>query len=645
MRLFKYTSLKKFSISIIENLDVVLAIIGTSLSLVILYLSYFSGLSQQDFGFVSLTACLVYLVFKNKIKQHNSSMFLNNTQLFILNLIFLVSFVASILLLRYNLYYRPPLYFVLVSIAFATIAIEILSTQENESNIKLIIFKIILLSLSFRIGIFYEYPGLMGTDTWFHINFARIIENYGFIPTNDIFNADQYNSYPTFHVLTVITKLILLTNIKNALFLSTSIFSIIYTLFIYFIGDIVKNRKVGLLAMLLANISDMFIVTGVTNITTGSLVIGFFLIILYLTLKSKVRRYENQIIISLLTLLIIITHQLTTFASLVISIGVFIGSLVYMKFLSKARTIDTTPGDNFSTTYLILFTVLMLFVWMSTSLSTDSSGLSFLEGMAKTFYKVITTDLFSDSLTSSPYVIYYNQYSTLSNILYHPGFLILFFFSIMGLLAWVSQKEITKEKIQLISALVVCFLFIYGTPLIGFQDVLLPHRWLPFEYIFLVLLASQSLCIITSFKKKRTLFTAFTIFLITFFMLTTPYIDQDSPLYNKDRAYRSMYKSSETQAVYSIIDKYNRDIEVDATYRSIFIGTSFKGNVSLIDVKGEKNGNMKILRSLLLWHPTQISQSGSLARVRFATLGDQFFSKVERTHNKIYNNGEVNAYV
>lgn len=646
MNLFNKCLSKPYTI-VIKNLDTFLAIVGTILSLIILYLSYFSGLAQQDFGFVSLIACLVYLIFRDKIQEYkyNSLTCLNKTQILTLNIIFVISFIISVLLLRYELYYRPPIYFVLVSIAFATIAIEILNIRESEPDVKLIIFKIILLSLSFRAGLFYQYPSLIGTDTWAHIDFARVIENYGFIPTNDIFNADQYNSYPIFHVLIVSAKLVLLTDMKNALFLSICIFSIIYTIFIYFMGNSLKNRKIGLLAMMLANISDMLIVTGVTNITTGSLVIGFFLIILCLTFNSKIRKSEYQVLILLLTFVIVMTHQLTTFASLMISMGMFIGSIIYIKFFKyNSRMIDTITRSNFSGTYIVFFTVLLLFVWGNTSLSTDSSGLSFLQVMARTLYKVITKDLFSDPLTSSQYVVYYNQFSTLSNILYHPGFLILFFFSIIGLLVWVSQKEITQKKIEFISALAICFLFIYGTPLIGFQDALLPHRWLPFEYIFLVLLASQGLYIIINHQKRRIIFTAFLIFLITFFMLTTPYIDQDSPLYNQDRTYRSTYTLSEIHAVNSIIDKCDRNIEVDATYRSIFIGTNFKGNVSIINAKGEKNGDIKILRNFLLWHPTQVSQSGSLARVRFATLGKQFFDEVGRTHNKIYNNGEVSEY-
>jgi hypothetical protein len=167
---------------ITNQLDVIIGLVGCILGFVIIYLSYFVGLHQEDIGFVVLIACIIYLTLRKLLIESSIDFSVKQTKttLLLLNIIFVVTFTASILLLRLNLYHRPPVYFILVSVACAAIAVEILALNINEkTQIWPIIFKIIILSISFRAGIFYAFPTLMGADAWFHANFGNFIASYG----------------------------------------------------------------------------------------------------------------------------------------------------------------------------------------------------------------------------------------------------------------------------------------------------------------------------------------------------------------------------------------------------------------------------------------------------------------------------------
>jgi hypothetical protein len=640
-----YNFVKEYVYRITNQLDIIIGIVGCFLGFVIIYLSYFAGLHQEDIGFVVLIACIIYLVLRKTLIESpiDFSVKQTKTTLLLLHIIFVAAFTASVLLLRLNLYHRPLVYFILVSVACAALAVEILCLNTNKkTQIWSIIFKIIILSISFRAGIFYEFPTLMGADAWFHADFGNFISSYGSIPPIEVFHSGKYVAFPIFHIAVASTKIITSMDLKDSLFFSIILFSVISTIFIYLIGKSIAGPKFGLLAMLFANVSDMFIIRGVTNFTTGSLVLCYFLIILYLILKDS-KKLENTGLMLFLIFLLILTHQLTTFASFMLLIGIFIGKQLYERLYKYKK--DYTVKVNLSLTSILFFTITLLTYWMHTASS--SSGTTFFDALAHTVVDVLISSEPFFNPTSSPYVGYYGQYSVLSNVLYHFGYLILFFFAIIGVLFWLSAKNINIKKVSMIIALVVIYLFIYGIPLSGFKDAMLSHRWLPFAYIFLVLAASQSVfSIIGLSRKSKTKIVAVSCItlLFTFFMITTPYINQDSPIYDKDRTSRSMYKYSEIAGASTISKIYDGNLTIDTSM--VFYGVPFNGSFKRMMIDTEKmDKGMIVLRKCNLVEPTQVTKRGSFAVYRSVVLGEEFFKKFETVgYNKVYDNGEVMTY-
>jgi hypothetical protein len=164
-----------------------------------------------------------------------------------------------------------------------------------------------------------------------------------------------------------------------------------------------------------------------------------------------------------------------------------------------------------------------------------------------------------------------------------------------------------------------------------------------------VLAASQSVfSIIGLSRKSKTKIVAISCItlLFTFFMITTPYINQDSPIYDKDRTIRSMYKYSEIAGASTITKIYDETIIRDPTYGKAFGGLKFNGSFEGMGQDIEKmNEGMVVLRECKLVEPTQISRRGSLAVYRSIVLGEEFFRKFETDrYNRAYDNGGVLAY-
>jgi len=621
-----------------ERLDVIIGILGIFIGTLVIYLSYAANLHQQDVGFAILIPCLIYLAFRSKLLKPTHDHFIPTKSLtLLLNIIFLIAFTGSIVLLRLNLYYRPPLYFILVSIACAVIAVEIFYSNE-KTQVWSIITKILLLFLSVRAGIFYNFPALMGSDIWEHMKYVQAIIDNGMIIRNveSISYSFRYCDYPIFHLIVTITQILTHTTLKNSLFFSIGFFAVISTIFIYLIGKDIAGTKIGLLSALLFNMSDIIINRGVCNITIEVLVLGLFLMILYFVLKDR-RETRNSAIIIFLIILLVITHQLSTFASFVSLAGIFIGKQLYDRYMRKETSI------NITLTSLMMFAIALQIYWMNTY---KAKGAPFFDFVLRPIVHIIKTGDFIPDPLSNPYVILYEYYSPINNVLYHFGYLILLFFAILGILYWLSYKNINAKKSEVIAAFVVLYLIVYGITLSSFKDSMLPHRWLIFVYIFLCLAASQGIFTLTKLTKKKSnkIITVFCIILLlTFFMITTPIVNRDSPMYCEDRAARYMFKQSEIQGALTITKVYEGNIVLDRSWlHGLFRKLTYNATLECIDLSEEKYTGLILLRKAVINEYVTVGRAGiSINKI----LGEEFFDRFNNSdYDLVYSNGEVFAY-
>jgi hypothetical protein len=343
------------------NLDLLFSIFIILIGSIILYLSLFEGIGQQGMAAAFILGGIVYLIKRDDLLNINNdrARAIKHLKFDIFNMLFIFNIIILLYFSLFFLYNRSFYFFIILTFAYTLICIEIIYKHKIKSYN--IITKILILSLCFKIGNFYLFPSILGTDTLTHLILSQsIIKN--FIIKIEFYDP-QYIYTPLFHLLVSISTILLNVDIKTGLLLSFIIpFSFITTIIFYFFMSKIFNIKVALIGSVLINVSDMFLLNGLTNITTGSLVICYFLIILYF-FYLKNDNIKNNFIILINITAIILTHQLTTFVVLVILVIINIGIIVYSK-LNFENFVINKYLSNFNIYYIIYYIVLLIFVWL-----------------------------------------------------------------------------------------------------------------------------------------------------------------------------------------------------------------------------------------------------------------------------------------
>lgn len=614
---------------IVRRLDIIAALVGGLIGALIF--SLFP--SQRPVAVAVILGCAAYLVFRNKIRVPGAvSPKLSSRQRQLLNTAFWCLFIASCWLWQtQSLYHRPLAYFIVTSLLAGIIAVEILCFSE-KSRAWTIILKILLLSASIRMGMFYEFPSLSGADAYFHARAAQYIANTGSVPPFEV--AQTYSDYPIFHLAVAMTQVLTSLSLKNAIFVSIGLNAIISTAFIYLVGKKLVGPKAGLLAVLLANVGTFLITEGALNIIPASLVTCFFLLMLYLLHNRQTESRSKAILIGL-TCLIVITHQLSVFVVLVSLAALFLVSRAGRAVYSYSHRV------GISAAHLSLFAAMLLLYWQNTYFE---KGRTFFATMVSSLESIFLEAEFGEVSEVTRGI----HYGTVTNTLFDLGYLILLPFAIGGVLWWFSKRD--DWKFSIAGMVIVLYVFVYGIPAFGTR-AMLTGRWFPILIVFLAITGAVYFIELIRLIKPHTIkiTTGFILVsLLTFFMIATPNVNKDNPFYAMDRAGRTQFKASEVSGISTLNEVYAGTIRTDSLYSS--------GVMRQLDLKSrsegfseeyinggpeESSGALAIVRQAIFQEPTTIEDipkplvidGGFLER--FAT----------PDYSLVYNNGEVAGYL
>lgn len=634
--------LKKIKEKFTGNLDTILSFTGFSLGLFIVSLYYLIGLNQQDIGIAVLSACLIYFVFRKKFKNETPISSGKDRLKSLLNLSFYLVFLISILIYSMNQYYRPLSYFILICVLAGIIASEILYVKEGDRAVP-ILLQIFMLSILIRSGIYYNFPSLMGYDAYFHAGMAKLITETGTIPPIEI--SSKYFYYPLAHILVSVTQLMGGLDVKDGFFYSIGFANILCTAGIYLIGKKIEGPQMGLLAALLINLNNHNIVTGITNITPGSLVLCYFVIILYVIFSEKPDLMKTGILL-LTTILMVLTHQLTTFVVFLALISIIVGKYLHNLLYGSS------PTSESSFNYILFFVIILQTYWMFTYVTQDTS---FFETVFRPLMEVLQTgsnysgqELIMGTATDQ---------GPMETLILHISYLALPFFAIGGVLTWSSRRDAIKiNKFSIALVVAVLYGLAYGIPLLGMRNFL-TTRWFPLIAVFLVLVAASYMLKLVSLfnsKKAKIPVVFIIILLFSFVMVTTPGINKDNPLVGKDTTVRNQFKNIEIQAVKTLTGIYSGSILMDSPYDSCLFyrdpgydadnATYF--NTEQI-ASGEISGDhMILLRRSSLAEPISINDPEIYGVNTIKPLPAKFFNSFDAPeYELVYDNAEVIAYI
>jgi hypothetical protein len=625
------------------NLDTILSFTGFILGVFIVSLYYLINLKQQDIGVAVLSACLIYFVFRKKFRNEAPISPGRDRLKNVLNLSFYLFFLISIFIYMMSLYYRPLSYFILVSVLAGIIASEILCIREGD-RVFPILLQIFLLSILIRSGIYYNFPSIMGYDAYFHAGMAKLITETGTVPPIEV--SSKYFYYPLAHIFVSMTQLMGGLNVKDGFFYSIGFANIFCTAGIYLVGKKLEGPQMGLLAALLINLNNYNIVAGITNITPGSLVLCYFIILIYAIFSEKQGLVQTGLLL-LITILMVLTHQLTTFVVLLALISILVGKYLHNFLYGSSPT--SVGGLN----YILFFVIILQTYWMFTYVTKDTS---FFEMIFKPLVEVLhmgssysSDELIIGTTTSSQ--------DPMEVLLLHISYLALPFFAIGGVLRWSSRREAENiDKFSIAFTVAILYGLAYGIPLLGMRNFL-TSRWFPLIAVFLVLVAASYMLKLASlFNSKKTKIPAIFIIVLLFslVMVTTPGINKDNPLVGKDTTVRNQFKNIEIQAVKTLTGTYSGRILMDSPYDSCLFyrnpgydvnnATSFDTNqIESREISGDQ---MILIRRSSLDEPISIDDPNIYGVDVIKPLPLEFFNSFEAPeYERVYDNSEVLAYI
>ena len=241
-----------------NRIDVIAAVLGVCGGLLVLY---FYSLKPANayllmIGLIFTFTSIVYLLFKKKLVYPAELKIQPNTHLnLVLHIIFVLLFTCSIYVLHTNIF-RPPIYFILISLCTSILAVEVLLYNPYKKyQLYILLFEICLVAFNLRAGIYLNYGGMIGADPWALRHYVVDIINNGAVGSK----CGQYSRFVIMQIYSAIASLICGVSSKLGMFIAVTLPNIFCSILIFLIARKLFNEKIGLIAMLIYGFCDFSI--------------------------------------------------------------------------------------------------------------------------------------------------------------------------------------------------------------------------------------------------------------------------------------------------------------------------------------------------------------------------------------------------
>lgn len=554
-----------FKLKLKEKIDLILAIAGLILGLVIMSLYRISPtIYLFSIGLFLILACSLYLFIRRNIIYSFDYIQIPKKEKLILEISFFLLLSASIFVLHTSLM-RPLLYFILISACVGLLAASIFFIDSNTEKIVQII-KIYLISFNLKYSIYNLTSAIPGVDSFVHAKMNEVLTEVGNISA--LFRKETY--FPIMHIQTSLTQILTDTPIRDATNFAIIIPFVFLSIFVYLAFRELFDDKIGLFAMLLLNITDYHIYWGSAPQTTTYGIMLFYLL-LFILIKNHAQPNVKWIFLALIFIYTLIgTHAVSSFILSITITGLFVGEVLYRSLMSKSSNIC------FKGMSLIAFIALVVH-WFNVE---PSSGNSFFGSMVRMldFYLTEHAALLNRPEAVSVVSELAPFTERFTNVF---GYSLLVFFAVVGGLIWLSPKHIDKIKFSLIVCLTILLGITFVFPLFGIKNIL-PTRWFAFEYFILSPMAAFSIVYISSLiniKNMKKLFLIAVFFGFAFFMSTNTVSNVDSPLWMENDTLSTTYTLAEITGAETLL-QYSDNVSSDRMFTSLVINTYLDGNTS-----------------------------------------------------------------
>lgn len=614
------------------------ALCALIIGLVILVFSFTFNAQQYDMGLAILLPSVVWLAIRKRsvpdAEDHNKKQS-SKKPFIIAAIIFFILTIVCCMILAISPFRRPLSFFVAYCAAVAILVAQAIRF-DGKWKVSLCIFETLLLTFLLRASMFYQFPTISGNDAWYHLLGAESISSSGWV-TGPEGILGKYAFYPIFHIFISIINNVVGLGMKDSLFVVAIAVIVVSALITYKIASNISGSIGGLLTMILFVGADNIIVLTLKNTNPGMLVLPYFLMAFYL-LTRRTRSLRTYMVVIMLMILIVLTHQLTSFISMVI---LFVSTLflllnnIWKRYNKREGLLD------WAITCIGIF--LMMLYW-SLTIQSPNSDKSFFEFTVVNAINTLFSGKMLSGVDSSAYVVYVQHYSLISNALIHIGYISLISMAVLTIAFWLKND---RDDRKLLFGFLAIFLWvvIYGLSITALGKNLLLQRWLPFLCTFLTIIVGAGVAIFSSRGKYRlrNIASVLSITLIIGFMITTPIINAECPIYSHDRASRTMYTPMEVSSALFAIDITDQKIHIDSSFMNYF--RQFN-DVQVVGDYGEKSktGEIILAREAIEREYHAKGTSASLAYLQPPS-HEYIDGFLNSGHNLIFRNGDVYIFM
>lgn len=580
------------------GLDSAIAILGMLGGIFILIESIVCGNNHFHYSVLMFLPSFLYIIFRKKATHKIPNvLFSKNFILAGIAIFFLLVFLI-IWISHTTLYYEPPIYFFLCSLAAVPIILHIFGCDTKKNYyLWLVLFEIIILSIVIRYSAYYGSAGIYGQDPWWHTQWIKETIETGHI-TPGQYRINPYYNLPIFHLLSGITSIISLLSIQDTTFISIGFAGscMIPTLFIFLIARKFFDDKIALLSALVYSLSGYSIQYGV-SIIPMTLGVALFIIALYLILVLNSKRIHQTIYLMLLLLFfpaLILTHSLATLITFSSMVTIYIGNMAYNKIFNVKSGVNSR---NTTATLIsfIIFGMMIIFMWSIKGADHrsffDRLIIPAITHIFSTGKSILPNNLLEYSL---PYTII---------LLTRSSFLIPMLFAIFVSLFSLSKKGRSGEKFSMI----LIFLVLYGSITVSYIlsiRYIIPWRWYIFMMVPLSIIGVAGIFKLCSFMNSRAVkLVGIGVIIISIIFLAqiTPPTNQTSPLfYSGYSSSRASWTESEMAAAKTLYEMSCGNPITDIYYGNII--PYIVGHEEYVNMSSKDN-SIFIWRNYFLNHP------------------------------------------
>ena len=476
--------------------DVVAAVAGLLLAIGLFPLRFLaSQVFIETIPLILGTACLLYLYGVYRVGQREELPTFSPAVSFTLPSVVVTGLAVMVILVVFQ-GTRSRAFFAIAILVCTLLLLQILFAHDEDLVVPLLLFQIVCFAFVFRFSALYVTPGFIGVDIWTHIvALAEPIAEEGSLAA---IAQDKHYTSPFYHLLIVAAATMYDLPLRLGLYLSLGLVMPIAILLVYATTTLLVQPRWAVLAAALFAMADYVVHWGMHLIPT-SLGFVFFLGVLYFLvriMRIEFTRREFAFLV-ILSVGVILTHQLTTLIMLTVLVAAFLAQIVFnygpFGFQQYQPNVFRVQRPVNMIGLVVFNFGLTIFMWSLTPFRQDTFLATVLSWFHETlvdgagFLNLARPGDAGDDATDAGAALsptLFDQFVQYIDIL---GFLVLLGFTFVGCLYVVHRERSQQSAITLLLATAVMLVFVMGLPMLGIRNFV-PTRWYAFIYAPMVIL-------------------------------------------------------------------------------------------------------------------------------------------------------------